>query len=151
MANTYTSLHYHVVFSTKNRVKCISPEIESRVWSYLGGVARKHRMTALQVGGVEDHIHALVVAPPTLAPSQIAQFLKGDSSRWIHNEFPPLRDFGWQDGYGAFTVSKSNLPEVIRYICDQRGHHRKRTFQEEYRDFLQKHGIEFDERYLWTT
>lgn len=116
MANTYTSLYYHVIFSTKNRVDYLKPEIESRVWSYIGGIARHHRMTALQVGGIEDHIHALVMAPPTLSPSQIAQYLKGDSSMWIHEEFPDLRDFGWQDGYGAFTVSKSNLDEVIRYI-----------------------------------
>jgi REP element-mobilizing transposase RayT len=149
MANTYTSLHYHIIFSTKNRVKSISPEIEQRVWAYIGGIARKHGMTALQVGGIEDHIHALVVAPPTLAPSQMAQYLKGDSSKWIHEEFPALHDFAWQDGYGAFTVSKSNLPEVIRYIQNQREHHRRKTFQEEYLKFLQKHGIEYDERYLW--
>ncbi|HEX8097167.1 MAG TPA: IS200/IS605 family transposase [Pyrinomonadaceae bacterium] len=149
MANTYASLHYHVIFSTKNRVKYISPEIERRVWEYIGGVARKHRMTAIQLGGVEDHVHALVTAPPSLAPSQIAQFLKGNSSRWIHEEFPKLRGFEWQDGYGAFTVSKSNLAEVVRYIQNQREHHRRRTFQEEYMDFLRKHGVEYDERYVW--
>jgi len=149
MANTYTSLYYHIIFSTKNRVAHITPEIEQRVWAYLGGVARKHNMTALQVGGIEDHIHALVMAPPTYAPSQIAQFLKGDSSKWIHEEFPALRDFGWQDGYGAFTVSKSNLDDVIHYIQHQRAHHRKKTFQEEYLEFLQKHGIDYDERYVW--
>jgi REP element-mobilizing transposase RayT len=149
VANTYASLHYHVIFSTKNRVKYISPEIERRVWEYIGGVARKHRMTAIQLGGVEDHVHALVTAPPSLAPSQIAQFLKGNSSRWIHEEFPKLRGFEWQDGYGAFTVSKSNLAEVVRYIQNQREHHRRRTFQEEYMDFLRKHGVEYDERYVW--
>ena len=116
MANTYTSLHYHVIFSTKNREKYISHKIEGRVWAYIGGIARAHKMTALEIGGVEDHIHALVTAPATLSPSQIAQFLKGDSSKWIHEEFPALRDFAWQDGYGGFTVSKSNLPEVVRYI-----------------------------------
>lgn len=149
MANTYTSLNYHVIFSTKNRVKLISPEIEERLWAYIGGVARQHRMTALQVGGVEDHVHALVNAPPTIAPSQIAQFLKGDSSKWIHEEFPRLRAFAWQDGYGAFTVSKSSLSEVVRYIQNQREHHRQRTFQEEYVEFLQKHRVEYDERYVW--
>jgi putative transposase len=149
MANTYSSLHYHIIFSTKNRGKRISKEIEERVWAYVGGVARAHKMTALQIGGVEDHIHALVTAPATLSPSQIAQFLKGDSSKWIHEEFPALRDFAWQDGYGGFTVSKSNLAEVIRYIKGQREHHRKRTFQEEYREFLERHGIEYDERFLW--
>ncbi len=108
MANTYTSLHYHVLFSTKNREPWLVPGIEQRIWEFIGGIARKHRMTALQVGGVEDHIHALVTAPPTIAPFQIAQFLKGDSSKWIHQKFSTLRNFGWQDGYGAFTVSKSD-------------------------------------------
>jgi putative transposase len=149
MANTYTSLHYHVVFSTKNRVPDIAQNIEQRVWAYIGGIARKHKMTALQVGGVEDHIHALVTAPPIYAPSQIAQFLKGESSKWIHEEFREMRGFGWQDGYGAFTVSKSNIPEVVRYIQNQREHHRKKTFQEEYRELLEKHDIEYDERYIW--
>jgi REP element-mobilizing transposase RayT len=149
MANTYTSLHYHLIFSTKNRVSYINPEIEQRVWAYVGGIARKHSMTALQVGGCEDHLHALVMTPPTLSPSQIAQFLKGDSSKWIHEEFAALHDFAWQDGYGAFTVSKSNLPEVIRYIQHQREHHQKRTFQEEYLEFLRKYEIQYDERFVW--
>jgi len=149
MANTYTSLHYHIIFSTKNRVRHISQEFEQRIWSYIGGIARAHKMTALQIGGVEDHIHALVSTTATLSPGQIAQFLKGDSSKWIHQEFPALRDFGWQDGYGAFTVSKSNLPEVVSYIQKQREHHRKKTFQEEYLEFLEKHGIEYDERFVW--
>ena len=149
MANTYTSLHYHVIFSTKNRERWLVPEIEQRVWEYIGGIARAHRMTALQVGGIEDHIHALVTAPPTIAPFQIAQFLKGDSSKWIHEEFSALRNFGWQDGYGVFTVSKSNVPMVIQYIQNQREHHRKKTFQEEYLEFLHANNIEYDERYLW--
>jgi REP-associated tyrosine transposase len=149
MANTYTSLHYHIIFSTKNRISRLTPAIEERVWAYLGGIVRKHKMTALQVGGSEDHIHALVLVPPTYAPSQIAQFLKGDSSKWIHQEFPAMRDFAWQDGYGAFTVSKSNLTDVVRYIQEQREHYRKKTFQEEYLEFLQRHGVEYEERYLW--
>jgi putative transposase len=149
MANTYTSLHYHVLFSTKDRYPWISSDIEERVWRFIGGIARKHKMIALQVGGVEDHIHALITAPPTIAPCKIAQFLKGDSSLWIHREFPSLRKFAWQDGYGAFTVSKSNVPAVIRYIQSQREHHHKKTFQEEYLEFLRANGIEYDERYLW--
>jgi REP element-mobilizing transposase RayT len=149
MANTYSSLHYHLVFSTKNRVPYLTHDIEQRVWAYIGGVARKHKMTALQVGGFDDHIHALVMAPPILSPSQIAQCLKGDSSKWIHETFTELRDFAWQEGYGAFTVSKSNLESVVSYIQKQREHHRQRSFQEEYLDFLQKHDIEYDERYVW--
>ena len=149
MANTYTSLNYHVVFSTKNRFPWLALEIEERVWAYIGGIARKHQMTAIQVGGVEDHIHALVMAPPTLAPFEIAKFLKGESSLWIHEEFPWLRGFSWQVGYAAFTVSKSEIPDVVRYIKNQREHHRVKTFQEEYLDFLHANGIEYDERYLW--
>jgi putative transposase len=149
MANTYTSLHYHVIFSTKNREPWIAQDIEKRIWRFMGGIARKHQMTALQVGGVEDHVHALVTAPPTIAPFQIAQLLKGISSKWIHEEFASLENFGWQDGYGAFTVSKSNIPEVIKYIQNQHEHHRKKTFQEEYLQFLKANGIEYDERYLW--
>jgi putative transposase len=149
MANTYTSLYYHIVFSTKNRVAWIAPEIEQRTWAYIGGIARKNKMAALQVGGIEDHIHALVMAPATLSPSKIAQLLKGDSSLWIHTEFPTLRDFTWQDGYGAFTVSKSSVADLISYIQNQRQHHSKKTFQEEYVEFLNKHGVEYDERYVW--
>ena len=149
MANTYTSLHYHMVFSTKNRGGHITSQIEQRVWAYIGGVARHHKMTALQVGGVDDHVHALVMAPATLSPSQIAQYLKGDSSKWIHETFQELRDFAWQEGYGVFTVSKSNLESVVSYIQKQREYHQQRTFQDEYLDVLQKHGVEYDERYVW--
>jgi putative transposase len=149
MANTYTSLYYHFTFSTKNREPWIVPTNEARVWAYIGGIARQHKMTALQVGGIEDHIHALVMAPATLAPSQIAQYLKGDSSKWFHEEFPRMRGFEWQDGYGGFTVSKSQVPEIIEYIKNQPQHHRKRTFQEEYLELLKKHGVDYDERYLW--
>ncbi len=149
MANTYTALFYHFVFSTKNRVAALRPDIEERVWSYIGGIARNHKMTAIQVGGIEDHIHALVLAPPTIAPFEIAKSLKGESSKWIHETFPDLRAFAWQDGYGAFTVSKPNVPSVVSYIQNQRTHHQTQTFQEEYLEFLKKAGVEYDERYLW--
>src|SRR5438046_5260315 len=129
MANTYTSLQYRFIFSTKNREPWIASEIEGRVWSYIGRVARKHKMSALCVGGVEDHIHALVLAPPSLAPSQIAQFLKGDSSKWIHEVFSKMRGFEWQDGYGAFTVSRSQVSEVIDYIKNQASTTARRPFK----------------------
>jgi REP element-mobilizing transposase RayT len=87
MANTYTSLHYHIIFSTKNREPWLVPDMEQRIWEFIGGIARAHRMTALQIGGVPDHIHALITASPTIAPAQIAQYLKGESSKWIHEEF----------------------------------------------------------------
>jgi len=106
-------------------------------------------MTALQIGGTADHIHAIVLASATYSPSQIAQFLKGETSKWVHDEYRALRNFAWLDGYGAFTVSNSNLPEVIHYIQNQRQHHRRKTFQDEYLEFLQTYGIQYDERYLW--
>jgi putative transposase len=149
MANTYTCLHYHIIFSTKNRQRWISPDIEERLWSYLGGIADHNGMTPLKNGGIEDHVHIVVGLLPTMALSKAVQLLKGGSSLWIHDTFPELAEFAWQDGYGAFTVSKSQLPDLIEYVKNQREHHRTRTFQEEYRAFLEKHGIEYDERYLW--
>jgi putative transposase len=149
MANTYTALYYHIIFSTKHRHRWLIPDIEERVWAYLGGIARENKMTALQVGGIEDHIHILLGAPPTIAPSKAVQLLKGGSSKWIHETFPNMRAFAWQDGYGAFTVSKSAVPDVIKYIQNQREHHRTMTFQDEYLMFLKRHGVEYDERYLW--
>jgi REP element-mobilizing transposase RayT len=149
MANTYSNLFYHIVFSTKNREDFIAPEIEGRVWAYIGGVARKHRMAALQVGGIENHIHALILAPPVIAPSKIAQWIKGDSSKWVHGEFPYIRGFAWQDGYGIFTVSKSAVPKVIDYIRNQREHHLGQSFEDEYLEMLKLHGIDYDERFLF--
>lgn len=148
MANTYTSLFYHIVFSTKNRNPWINPEIEQRVWEYVGGIARQHKASAIQVGGTADHVHALVLVPAAISVSQIAQFLKGGSSKWIHTELQGTRGFAWQDGYGAFTVSKSQLSGVIQYIQNQKEHHRLKTFQEEYIKMLQLHEIQYDERYL---
>ena len=149
MANTYTCLHYHIIFSTKNRERWITSDIEPRIWAYLGGIARENRLVPLMIGGIEDHVHLVLNVPPSVALSKALQLLKGGSSKWIHETFPALRGFGWQDGYGAFTVSKSNLTEVIKYVEDQREHHRYKTFQEEFRAFLDRHGVEYDERYLW--
>ncbi|MBI1313657.1 IS200/IS605 family transposase [bacterium] len=149
MANTYTCLHYHIVFSTRQRRGWIRQEIEHRVWEYIGGIARENGMKPLRVGGIEDHVHVVLGAPPTLAVSRIAQLIKGGSSKWIHETFPDLGDFRWQDGYGAFSVSRSSLDQVISYVAGQREHHRELTFQSEFLALLQRHGVEFDERYLW--
>lgn len=149
MANTYTSLHYHVVFSTKRREPLIALSMEQRVWSYLGGIAHNNEMKPLCIGGIEDHVHMLLGLPPTLAVSKAVQLIKGGSSKWIHDTVPELRGFAWQDGYGGFTVGKSQIPDTIAYIQGQREHHRTRTFQEEYLAFLRKHEIEFDERYVF--
>ena len=149
MANTYTALHYQFVFSTKNRRAWITAEIEERIWEYLGGIARTNKLKPIRIGGIEDHVHMLVGAPVTMAPAKIAQLVKGGSSAWIHETFLKLRDFAWQDGYGAFTASKSVISDLAAYIANQREHHRERTFQEEYRELLERHGIAYDERYVW--
>ena len=115
MANTYTSLHYHIVFSTKNRHAWIHQGIEHRVWEYIGGIIRENGMKPIQVGGIEDHLHVLLGAPPTMAVSKATQLLKGGSSKWMHDTFPNLAGFSWQDGYGAFSVSRSNLETVKTY------------------------------------
>ena len=147
MANTFTSLHYHVIFSTKNREASIRPEIESRVWSYLGGIARENDMKALLIGGIENHVHLLLGVPPTITVSKAVQLIKGGSSAWFKETFARAPGFGWQDGYAAFTVSKSLVPDVEAYIRVQREHHRVRSFEEEYRTMLGKHGIQYEERY----
>jgi REP element-mobilizing transposase RayT len=148
MANTYSSLFYHIVFSTKYRSNLIRPDIEQRVWAYIGGIARAHKMTAIQVGGIENHVHALISAKLVVAPSTIAQHLKAESSKWIHLEFPHLSEFGWQDGYGIFSVSKSKLPDVVEYIKKQREHHKVESFEAEYEHLMKLHGVDYDERYL---
>jgi REP element-mobilizing transposase RayT len=149
MANTFTSLHYHVIFSTKNREPWISQDLEERVWKFLGGIARENGMKALLVGGMPDHVHLALALPPAQSVSKAWQLLKGGSSKWIKDALAGMRGFAWQDGYGAFTVSKSNLSEVLAYIQNQREHHRIKTFQEEFLAFLVRHSIEYDERYLW--
>jgi len=149
MANTYSQVYLHFVFSTKGRRELITPDTEERVWSYIAGVAKHHGMTPIQIGGIETHIHAFVGVPTTMSSSQGAKALKGDSSYGIRREFPGMADFGWQDGYGVFSVSKSAVPNVIEYIKNQRIHHQKQTFEEEFVELLRLHEIEYDERYLF--
>jgi REP element-mobilizing transposase RayT len=148
MANTYTSLNYHVVFSTKNREPWLDHGIRERLWPYLGGIARDNGMKALEVGGVADHVHLLISIPASMALAKAVQLIKGGSSHWLKDTFPKLHGFSWQDGYGAFTVSQSQLDGVRQYIRNQEEHHRTKTFEEEYRAFLTKHHVEFDDRYL---
>ena len=149
MANTYTSLNYHIVFSTKNRELWLIEPVRERLWPYLGGIARENGMKALEIGGLADHVHMIVSVPASMALSKAVQLIKGGSSPWIKESFPNMASFAWQDGYGAFTVSESQLDTVRDYIRRQPEHHRTKTFAEEYRAFLERHGIEFDERYLF--
>ncbi len=149
MANTFTSLHYHVIFSTKNREPRIHQDVEQRVWSYLGGIARENDMRALVIGVIENHLHLLLGVAASLSVSQALQLIKGGSSGWIKETFQGMDGFAWQDGYAAFTVSKSQIPEVEECIRGQREHHRVKSFEEEYRAFLDRHEIGYEEEYVF--
>jgi putative transposase len=149
MANTFTSLHFHLTFSTKRRERWFSKEIDERLWGYLGGIAKNHGVVPHAIGGADEHIHVALSMPAKLSISECVQFLKGNSSKWIHEVFPKMRGFAWQDGFGAFSVSKSVLPDVIEYVNRQREHHAKMTFEEEFIALLTKHEVEYDERYVW--
>jgi putative transposase len=146
---SYVSSYFHCVFSTKERRPFIRPELQERLWPFLGGIARQNKMKAIEIGGVADHVHVLLSLPSTMAVSKALQLIKGGSSKWIHETFPEHRLFAWQEEYSAFSVSVSQLDKTIAYIKGQAEHHRKLTFQEEFLALLRKHRIDYDERYLW--
>ena len=146
---SYVSSYFHCIFSTKERRRLITPELRERLWPFMGGIARQNKMKAVEVGGVEDHVHLLLSLPSTLPISKALQLIKGGSSKWIHETFPEHRLFAWQEEYGAFSVSVSQLDNTIAYIKGQEEHHRRMTFQEEFLVLLERHHIEYDERYLW--
>jgi putative transposase len=148
MPSTHLSLHFHVVFSTKSREPLIAAEWRDRLHAYLGGIARNAGTVPEAVGGVADHVHLLLGLPATARLADVVRDIKAVSSKWVHDETGD-RAFAWQEGYGAFTVSPSNRETVRGYIARQEEHHRKRTFQGEYLELLQRCGVVFDERYLW--
>lgn len=146
---SYVSAYFHCVFSTKERRKIITPALQERLWPFLGGIARENGMSARMIGGIEDHVHLLLALPATIPIAKAMQLIKGGSSKWIHETFPEHREFRWQEKYGAFSVSVSQLETITAYIQNQREHHRARSFQDEFVALLKKHRIEYDERYLW--
>ena len=149
MGHTYVSNLVHYVFSTKHRQKLITPGLETRLWPYMGGIARENNMKAISIGGTQDHLHMLLSLPASISIAKGIQLIKGGSSKWVHDEFPQHRGFGWQEGYGAFTVGISQVEETIKYIKSQKEHHEKASFQDEFLKILKKHGIEYDETYIW--
>jgi putative transposase len=149
MSHSYISNLMHCTFSTKERSASITSDLESRLWPYIGGIARENRMKALAVGGTADQVHALLSLPGMISFAKAVQLIKGGSSKWVHDSFPEFKTFAWQEGYGAFSVSASQVAKTIAYINNQKEHHRKRTFHEEFLDLLKKHGIEFDPRYIF--
>src|ERR1700682_1891045 len=148
MSDSYTNLLYHIVFSTKDRRPLITPEYEVRLYDYLGGTIRKLGGISLELNGTEDHIHLLAKLRPDRALSDVLRDLKANASGWMHDVFPELKDFSWQRGYGAFTVSHSNVEEVRRYIARQKEHHQQISFRDEFIQFLTANGIVYADRYL---
>lgn len=144
MSHTYSSLLVHYIFSTKNRERSIPEGVQPRLWSYMDGIARKNRMKALAIGGVEDHCHLLISLPTNLDVAHAIQLIKAGSSKWMHEEVGRKR-FAWQENYGAFTIGVSQVIATVKYINTQKEHHKKRGFDAELRMILRKHGIALQE------
>ena len=146
MSHSYSQDYQHIVFSTKDRLKLITQSMQPKLWSYMAGIGRNHGFLVLANGGISDHVHLLVQVPARLSAAKVVSLLKTNSSRWMTDHG---MKFAWQEGYGAFSVSKSNLGAVTRYIANQERHHRKMTFEQEFIGFLKKLGIEYDPKYVF--
>ena len=147
MPHTYVSAYVHYVFSTKNRIHAIPSCLQPDLWSYIGGIARANAATALAVGGTDNHAHVLLILPSIISVAHGVQLLKSGSSKWLH--FEHHLDFEWQEGYGAFTVSKSQLPKTVKYINSQPEHHREISFEDEFVSFLRKNEIPYDPKFIF--
>jgi REP element-mobilizing transposase RayT len=149
MPQSLTNIPIHLIFSTKNREPFIDATIKVRLFKYMGAVWLETGGKPVLINGPTDHVHVLATLASTCAIADAVRILKSNSSRSVHDTFPKSASFAWQSGYAAFSVSASNLKSVEQYIQEQEEHHRRVSFQDEYRVFLRKHGVEFDERYVW--
>jgi putative transposase len=149
MSHTFVNSLLHCVFSTKERRPLITPGLQTRLFQYMGGIARDNKIKLLGAGGVDDHVHLLVSMPSTITIAKAMQLIKGGSSKWIHETFAEHRMFEWQEGYGAFSIGISDVNRTIKYINNQAEHHGKMDFKTEFLKFLNKHEIEYDERYVF--
>jgi len=148
MAHTFASLFFHMIFSTKHREPLLIPDLKPRLFEYMGGIIRNKTGTSLLINGPADHVHVLAILPATITLSDFMRDLKGDSSGWAKSDLG-IRDFGWQTGYAAFSVSKSAVESVRTYIENQEDHHQRVSFQEEYLKFLKRNEIDYDERFVF--
>jgi len=151
MANTYTQIYIQVVFAVKNRACLIQNKWKDELYKYITGIIQKNEHKLLQINGVQDHIHILIGLNPNQSISELLKYIKQDSSKWIKQKGFLKTRFSWQSGYGAFSYSKAQLPNVISYIQKQEEHHKKETFSEEYMKFLNEYKISFKKEYLFTT
>ncbi len=149
MGQSLVKNYLHIIYSTKNRQPFIAPPIETELNSYLGGICNKNECQALKVGGYVDHVHILCMLSKKITLVNFIEHLKVHSSKWMKTKGEEFRNFYWQDGYGAFSVNPTQIGTVIKYIANQHEHHRKKTYQDEYRGFLKKYKVEYDERYVW--
>ncbi len=148
MPQSFGSLHCHLVFSTKQRRAQITAQLQPRLFEYVGGILRNQGCPLIAAGGMPDHVHLLVSMSRTMAVAEVLRIVKTNSSAWMHDEIG-MPEFQWQEGYGAFAVSYSGIDAVKEYIANQTEHHRVRTFQDEFRELLRRHHLEWDERYVW--
>jgi putative transposase len=148
MSHTYCCSLFHCVFSTKERRPTIAPEIQTRLWAFMGGIAREHEMKALAIDGTEDHVHLLLSLPSSMPIANAIREIKSGSSRWMHDTCA-IQAFAWQEGYGAFSIGHAQVSATLAYISRQQEHHQKRDFQAEFLVFLKKHNVEYDPRYVW--
>jgi putative transposase len=149
MSSTLTNLVYHIVFSTKNREPNITAPIRMELYKYIGGIVRAEGGTLLEIGGMPDHVHLVVRFKSEPSVATMIKIIKSKSSKWLNEQPKRPGRFEWQRGYAAFTVSVSQLEAVRSYVKNQEPHHRRKTFQDELRLLLEKHGVEYDERFLW--
>jgi len=145
MGHSYAVNRVHIVFSTKDRCKQIPPDLQPRLWAFLASIARTRKIEVKTIGGTDDHVHMLLAIPATVALSKCVQELKAVSSKWMRDEGHP---FGWQEGYAAFSVGGSQVDTIAHYIDHQQEHHAKHTFESEFLTLLQKHGVEYDPKYV---
>jgi REP element-mobilizing transposase RayT len=148
MPHTYSNINLHVIYGVKDRRNALYADMRPRLLDMLSGILTNIGVQTIEANAVDDHAHALIRIKPSHAPSDVLMKLKSNSSRWIHDTFPQLRLFQWQGGFSAFSVSASQVAEVAKYIRDQEKHHRRISYEEELRRFLEKHGIDFDPRHF---
>jgi len=149
MGQSLVNNYIHIVFSTKNRAPLINPPYEQELHSYLAGTCKNLNCQPIKIGGHTDHVHILCMLSKKITLIKLLQEIKANSSIWMKTKDESLKNFYWQDGYGAFSVNPSEIDTVIGYIANQHEHHSKNTFQCEYRAFLRKYKVEYDERYVW--
>jgi len=149
MGQSLSQIYIHIIFSTKKRKPLILPEVENDLYAYLGGICKRLDSTPLKIGGTANHVHILCKLSKKVTLVKLLEEVKSHSSSWIKTKSDQLKRFYWQDGYGAFSVNPAEVDVVIKYIANQKEHHKQRSFQDEYRAFLKKYNVDYDERYVW--